>query len=62
MTQKTKDWATRTPLKVYLPWHRKLKIESHEPHYKSTNHDTENEIKIIEKKGKNTLTFYMQSK
>ena len=22
--------------------HRKLKIESHEPHYKSTNHDTEN--------------------
>jgi hypothetical protein len=27
MTQKTKDWATRTPLKVYLPRHRKLKIE-----------------------------------
>ena len=29
MTQKTKDWATRTPQKVYQPWHRKLKIEPH---------------------------------
>jgi hypothetical protein len=31
MTQKTKDWTTRTPLKVYQPWHRKLKIEPHDP-------------------------------
>jgi hypothetical protein len=31
MTQKTKDWATPTQLNVYQPWHRKLKIEQHEP-------------------------------
>ena len=31
-THKTKDQVTRTPLKVYQPWHRKLKIEPHEPH------------------------------
>ena len=31
MTQKTKHWATQTPLKVYQPWQRKLKIEPHEP-------------------------------
>ena len=31
MPQKTKDRATRTPLKVYKPWHRNLYIEPHEP-------------------------------
>jgi hypothetical protein len=30
-TQETKGWAPRTPLKVYQPWRRKLKIEPHEP-------------------------------
>jgi hypothetical protein len=44
MTQKANDSATRTPLKVYQPWHRKQKIEPHEPHYKSTNHDTKLKI------------------
>jgi hypothetical protein len=41
MTQKTKDWATRTPLKVYQPWHRKLDWPTRTP-LKSTSHDTEN--------------------
>jgi hypothetical protein len=32
ITQKCKDWATRSLLKVYQPWHKKLKIDPHEPH------------------------------
>ena len=41
ITQKTKDWPTRTQLTqttIYKTLHRKLKIDQHEPNYHSNNH------------------------
>ena len=42
ITQKTKDWPTRTQLSLKQPstkhLHRKLKIDQHEPNYHSNNH------------------------
>ena len=52
MTQKTKDWATRTPLKVYLPWQKtkdwttRIPLKVYLPWHKTKDWATRTPLKV----------------